>query len=359
MDQGCPLSVIEFLFYNVNLLDIARPQEGSLTLGFIDDVALVARGKSFEEVNEKLKDLMERLGGALEWSEQQNAEFKIEQTALICASCTWVPDPSRRGHKMLAPRVPITIRGHRIEPLSSHKFLGVIIDQELCFQEHAAYALAKGTKYVQACGRMTRPVKGIRGKMMKKLYKGVVIPKMLYAADVWCARLIRRRRGQKNKGKGARGFATKMARVQWMATILITGGMRTTATDILEAHANLLPFQQTLRKHCFRTALRMSTLSAAHPLHKELISVKRNRKRHRAPLHELLNEFNLNPHHLETINATRHNPKWTPDTMIEIADSKEEAAIADTDADEEVRIYTDRSAIDGGVGGAAVLVREG
>ncbi|KAG1787235.1 uncharacterized protein HD556DRAFT_1247207, partial [Suillus plorans] len=91
---------------------------------------------------------------------------------------------------MLAPRTPITIRGHRIEPSPSHKFLGVIIDQELRFKEHAAYALAKGTKYVQACGRMTRPAKGIGGKMMKKLYEGVVIPKRLYAADVWCAGLI-------------------------------------------------------------------------------------------------------------------------------------------------------------------------
>ncbi|KAG2737855.1 hypothetical protein P692DRAFT_201666277, partial [Suillus brevipes Sb2] len=127
----------------------------------------------------------------------------------------------------------------------SHKFLGVIIDDELRFKEHAAYALAKGTKYIMTCQRMIRTTKGMKGRWMRKLYKGVVIPKMLYAADIWCTDLISKGRG-KSGGRGARGFASQMARVHRMATILTTGAMRSTATDLLDAHANILPFQQIL-----------------------------------------------------------------------------------------------------------------
>jgi len=30
--------------------------------------------------------MMERRGGAIEWSEEHNAEFELEKTALICLS---------------------------------------------------------------------------------------------------------------------------------------------------------------------------------------------------------------------------------------------------------------------------------
>jgi len=69
---------------------------------------------------------------------------------------------------------------------------------------------------------------------------------MLYAADVLCSGLISEGKGKKAGGRGTRGFASKMTRVQQMATTMITGSMRTSATDLLDAHANGLPFQQLL-----------------------------------------------------------------------------------------------------------------
>ncbi|KAG1886669.1 hypothetical protein F4604DRAFT_1521183, partial [Suillus subluteus] len=135
-----------------------------------------------------------------------------------------------------------------IQPSHSHKFLGIIIDEELRFKEHGAHALAKGTAYAMACNRMVKPTKGVRGTLMKRLFEGVVLPKMLYTADVWCSGLLPRGRSRRVNGRGTRGFASQMARVQRMASLLITGGMHSTASDVLDAHADLLPFQQNLRK---------------------------------------------------------------------------------------------------------------
>ncbi|KIK45269.1 hypothetical protein CY34DRAFT_78256 [Suillus luteus UH-Slu-Lm8-n1] len=287
---------------------------------------------------------MEKPGGALEWSRNHNAEFELDKTALICVSRRCSPDPSNRTKTIPIARPAITIRQHTIQPSKSHKFLGVIVDEELRFKEHASYALAKGTKYMMACSRMTRPTKGIHGRLLKKLYEGVVVPKMLYAADVWCAGLLEKGRGKKNGGRGARGFAAKMTRVQRMASSMITGGMRSTATDVMDAHANILPFQQLLRKICYRAILRMATLPPNHPLFKGIKSAYENCAIHNfdatrkspSPIHSLLKAFRTNPNRMEKILPVRHYTKWHPDVTTEIAEDSESALKADKDAQEDI-----------------------
>jgi hypothetical protein len=128
------------MHYNSDLLRVANPnhRSGEISLGFIDDVALGARGKSYEESNAKLKTMMEKLGGALEWSEEHNAEFELDKTALLCLSKHRVPSKDNPRKTVPAPRPSITIRNHTIDLSHSHRFLGVIIDDKLNFKEHAA-----------------------------------------------------------------------------------------------------------------------------------------------------------------------------------------------------------------------------
>ncbi|KIK33970.1 hypothetical protein CY34DRAFT_48077, partial [Suillus luteus UH-Slu-Lm8-n1] len=171
---------------------------------------------------------------------------------------------------------------------------------------------------------------------------------MLYAADIWCTDLISKGRG-KFSGRGARGFASQMARVHRMAAILITGAMRSTASDLLNAHANIPPFQQILRSYCHRATLRLATLHADHPLHKGIESAhqyvaKRNftkQKRFPSPIHKLFREFRINPSTTEKILPIRHYPKWSPDIETCIAETKTKALEEDVRAEEELRAYSD------------------
>lgn len=250
------------------------------------------------------------------------------------------------------------LSGHTILPSSSHKFLGIIIDQELWFKEQAASALAKGTKYALACSQMTRTTKGIKGKWMRHLYEGVILPKMLYTADVWCAELISKGRSKKSEGRGTRSFMSQLARVQRMAAIMIMGAMRSTPNDLLLAHTNLPPFQQTLRKACHHSSLCMATLHKSHPLQKGIngafnYHASRNfagTKCHPSPLHRLFHEFKINPTTTETLEPVGHYPKWIPDVELSIARKLDKAFL------EDIMVYSDSSAIDGGIGGAVVLM---
>jgi hypothetical protein len=142
-----------------------------------------------------------------------------------------------------------------------------------------------------------------------------------------------------------------MARVQRMATLLITGGMRSSATDILDAHANVLPFQQALCKICFKSTLRMTTLPDSHLLAHDIKAAYEygaacnfcKPKRHPSPLHKLLYKFKLNPTKMEKILPIRHYPKWEVDMNIQIARKKEEATEEDEFTNEDLRVYSDGS----------------
>ena len=129
--------MILYIIYDSDLVDIAKKSKGELTLAFVDDTVLIAVAKAFQETHSILHNMLERSGGAYEWSAKHNSKFETSKFGLI--------DFTMNRSK---ERPPMNIRGSIINPSSSHKFLGVLVDQELRWKEHSAYALAKGTGYV-------------------------------------------------------------------------------------------------------------------------------------------------------------------------------------------------------------------
>lgn len=143
---------------------------------------------------------------------------------------------------------------------------------------------------------------------------------------------------------------------------MISGAMRTTATDVLEAHCDMLPFALLVDKLCHRAALRLCTLPKSHPLAKHVRSAARCYvKQHKSPIHEIIDAYGLDPDAIETIHAVRFSPQWTPGAQISIAESKEKAREDDEKWVERtsIRVYSDGSDFEGGVGAAAVLVKDG
>ena len=60
-----------------------------------------------------------------------------------------------------------------------------MLDNELCWKAHAAYAIAKGAKYTILLQRLSSATWGIPAKLIQQLYQSVVVPKITYAAAVW------------------------------------------------------------------------------------------------------------------------------------------------------------------------------
>ena len=58
-NQGCPLSMIYYAFYNAGLLEISPPSAHKESqFGYVDDVALLAIGNNTAETHNKLADMM-------------------------------------------------------------------------------------------------------------------------------------------------------------------------------------------------------------------------------------------------------------------------------------------------------------
>jgi hypothetical protein len=165
-----------------------------------------------------------------------------------------ITDPSGRKRRIKHPPTKIRIDDdHEVTTTTSHKFLGIILDNELRFQKHAAYALGKGERWISQIKRLSKVTKGMHGAHAHRLYYSVAIPSMLYAVDVWCPKPASPSNSRK-KG-GMKAAIWKMETVQRKAALQATGALRTTPSDLLFTHTNMIPLSSHIKLICQRLAL--------------------------------------------------------------------------------------------------------
>ncbi|GAW04685.1 115 kDa protein in type-1 retrotransposable element R1DM [Lentinula edodes] len=117
-----------------------------------------------------------------------------------------------------------------------------------------------------------------------------------------------------------RGIIRKLMSIQRQAALLITGAMTTTATDILNIHAALLPLPLEIERHQHRAAIRLLTLPEEHPLSDRIKDGARNQRRtyHFSPIHDLMARYGLKPNYMEKRRAVRYEASWDPKLTVNI-----------------------------------------
>ena len=287
--QGDPLSMIIYIIYNADLVEVPQGHPNELTLAFIDDTVFITSGKNINEMHRTLQDMLERTGGGFDWSLDHNSKFETNKFALI----DFTPI-KQTAHPH------INIRGTIITPTISHKFLGVIVDERLSWHHHINYAIGKGTAYTLQLYRLATASKGLPLMLMCQLYTSVAIPKLLYAIDVWFTPLYTT--DNNDIRRGSITAAKKLNKVQCIALISMTRALRTTATDILEALTNLLPLDLRIQNLCHQAAIRLTSHPTSHPISPLLHQASKCYvQRHKSSLHHLTCAYLLNPDTIEKI----------------------------------------------------------
>ena len=345
--QGDPLSMVLYQYYNADILEVPQGKNEA-AIAYVDDVLILASAKDFTETHEILADMMTREGGIYQWTKTHNSPIEHSKLALI--------DFAHRNNKKDRPNLELP--DSSIKPTTSAKYLGVMLDQHLDWKAQQAHAVEKGSKWAAQIKRVTNSSWGITPRYARRLYIGVALPRILYGAEVWCGPVKGTCNAQ--EGKGMARVVRQLTTIQRSGAIAITGALRTSPTDTLDACAFLLLAKHLLNSWCHRSSIRLASLPPEHPLFQPANQAKSKYiKRHKSPLHALFNQTSYDPKSVEKIPSKPRNPALIGSLPFDISipTSKEASILEDKYAEEEVRIYSDGSAHDGKVGASAVLIR--
>ena len=112
--QGDPLSMLLYLFYNADLLDLAKgPDEKSLS--YVDDIAFMATANNFTQTHRVLKSMMLRAWGGLPMvrsTQLQVRNLKVGAYGLLLIQIRCPPPPLHPGHDHHPSKLPQVYWGH-------------------------------------------------------------------------------------------------------------------------------------------------------------------------------------------------------------------------------------------------------
>ncbi|KAF8800974.1 hypothetical protein BYT27DRAFT_7027242, partial [Phlegmacium glaucopus] len=134
------------------------------------------------------------------------------------------------------------------------------------------------------------------------------------------------------------------------------GAFHTTPTDILDAHAGLLPMDLLLKKICHQALTCICSLSPTNPVVIRAINYYcRLARKHLMNIQHLLKLFRLDPTTIEDIPSAAKPPSYKLPIDTVIANSKEESLVDELADRATIRIYTNGSGQNGFIGAAAVM----
>lgn len=346
--QGDPLLMVLYQYYNADLLDVPE-HVGEEAVTYVDDAFMLASGCNFQETHCKLKDMMCKAKGVINWSKTHSSPLEYSKLALINFTPRHLKEENLTLHLL-----------HRsIEPTESTKYLGTIVDRHLNWKAQQAYMVEKGTKWAAQIHRLACLTWGIILKYAKHLFVSMALPRVLYTLDIWCTLSDTPSIGC--KALRLSKVTRQITSVQRVGVLAITGRLRTSPTDALDACTFLLPSPLTICKWCHRAFMRMATLLPNHPLFKP-VNWKRTctTKRHYGPLQKLSRIYETEAFRFEKILLVPHDPSLAGELpfCIIILESKESLACKAENVNEEIQVFSDGSAQGGKVGAATILTRK-
>lgn len=356
--QGDPLSMLLYILYNADLLDLPDNPQTEDALGYVDDIALVATGYNLEDTTNRLSAMMTKQDGGLQWSTEHNSRFEVSKSAILHFSKKSIPDPDSDNGRVPLSRPDLVLNGQTVQEVTSYKYLGITVDAHLKWKEQAQRATANATKWILQFRRLSRPSTGVSAKLMRQLYLAVALPKITYGIDVWYYPPTKPAGYTKNVGSVA--ALRNLQKTQRIAALAITGTLRSSPNDYIDIHAGILPMELALLKACHNAMVRLLTLPDTHPLYQIIRTAKRHPPtKHLSPINILLKRLQLCNIKIETILPAASIPRQ-PSRFALITDSSRENSIASELGDDaDYRVFSDGSGHDNGIGAAAMLYRKG
>jgi hypothetical protein len=290
LPQGSPLSALLYLIYADALLE-----EG--TIGYVDDNSCLETGFTIQETTTLLHRHMRDF--ALPTSKAMGLRFDLPKFQLVHFV-------SPRRHSTHYHPTPLKIGDITIEPTPTAKLLGVILNHRLSFRNHVELAQRRGTKAVLALSRISSPTFGLPHSYTHQLFQTVVVPRMEYALPVWYRPVTAQEHARRS---GTVWVAKVLGKVQQQACKLITGSLRTTASDTQNYHANIAPIHLRLNCSVYNATARLAALPASNPVCGTFARCRHVPQFHRSPISSQPSPSSATTSRLSTCSAGFHRSR--------------------------------------------------
>jgi len=186
---------------------------------------MLVTGETFEEAREKASMMAERI---LDKIRELKLQVAIEKTEVVAFYKQRYRPPKEPSIQIGRISIPIK---------TSFKYLGIIIDSKLTFNEHFQYIERKITKVTRALCRILPNLRGPH-ETKRRLYANIIQSIVMYGAPVWSDKL--------EKSKTSQRLLTK---VQRTVAIKIIAGYRTISYDAATALARTPPWTLVAEKY--------------------------------------------------------------------------------------------------------------
>jgi hypothetical protein len=193
---------------------------------------------------------------------------------------------------------------------------------------------------------------------MQQLYLSVALPKMTYGLDVWYTPPSKPAGYTKNSGSV--GVLRNLQKIQRLATTAITGTLRSSPTDLIDAHSGLFPMELALMKACHRSLVRTFTLPDTHPLHQIIQQAKCHPpEKHLSSLDQLIKTFKMRSTKIEVIDSAARHMAGTNRFATSIATSREDSITSESNDTTDYKAFSDGSGQEDDIGASAILYKKG
>jgi len=92
---------------------------------------------------------------------------------------------TRRKRREKKTEVYIYLNNKPLEQVNNIKYLGIILDSKLNFREHIIHTSRKCSTLIHTLAKSAKLNWGLKQKALNAIYKGAILPLMLYSAPVW------------------------------------------------------------------------------------------------------------------------------------------------------------------------------
>ena len=210
-------------------------QEHFDALGYSDDITIVLKGP-------RLDVLCEQMQLALRVVER----WCIDRRMRVNPSKTELMIFTRK--RKLEGFQPIRLLMTELVTTTKVKYLGVVLDSKLTWNDHIDHKCKKAINALFQCKTSMGKRWGSTPRTAHWLYTAVIRPALTYGAVVWW------------NGAQKAVMARKLSRVQRTACLCITGAMCSVPTAALQIICGILPLDLQVQTETMRTAYHFSQL---------------------------------------------------------------------------------------------------